>query len=297
MGSLIAVFLVLSAAAGPAPEGSPSPSIALTFDDGTDRPAANDAILKALAEARLRSVLFVAGGNVDSPQGLAQVRKWGAAGHLIGNHSYSHSSLSSAEVSLADFQADVLRNETLLRDVPGFTRIFRFPFLHEGETAQKRDGFRAFLRQRRYRLGPVTIDNSNRYYDVRFSRWKKRHPGADPAPFRAAYLAHLWDRARYYDGLARKVLGRNVRHTLLLHTSEINAAFLPDVIRMFRDRKWKVIDAAAAFEDPVYRQEPNLLPAGHSVIWGLASVSGEKQLRLPVEDDSYEKPLLDAAGL
>jgi hypothetical protein len=28
-----------------------------------------------------------------------------------------------------------------------------------------------------------------------------------------------------------------------------------------------------------------------------AKVRGEKQLRLPVEDESYEKPILDAAGL
>jgi peptidoglycan-N-acetylglucosamine deacetylase len=297
MGSLLAVFWVLSATAVPAPGGPPSPSVALTFDDGVPRPGTNGAILKALAEAKLRSVLFVAGGNVDSPQGLAQVRSWGTAGHLVGNHSYSHNSLSSAEVSLADFQADVLRNEALLRDLPGFTRIFRFPFLHEGDTAAKRDGFRAFLRKRQYRQGSVTIDNSDWYYEARFRQWRKQHPGADPAPFRAAYLAHLWDRAQYYDGLARKVLGRDVRHTLLLHTSAINAAFLPDVIRMFRDRKWKLIDATAAFEDPVYDQEPNILPAGHSVIWGLASARGEKQLRLPVEGDSYEKPILDAAGL
>jgi peptidoglycan-N-acetylglucosamine deacetylase len=138
MGSLLAIMSVLFETAVSASGGPPS--IALTFDDATDRPGLNAVLLKALAEAKLRSALFVAGGNVDSPQGLAQVRRWGAAGHLVGNHSYSHHSLGSADVSLADFQADVLRNEALLRDVPGFTRIFRFPYLREGETAAKRDG-------------------------------------------------------------------------------------------------------------------------------------------------------------
>ena len=296
MGWLLAVFWVLSATAAPAVTEE-APSVALTFDDGTEVPRVNAAILKALADAKLRSVLFVAGINVDSPQGLAQVRSWGTAGHLVGNHSYSHKSLSGAEISRADFEADVLRNEVLLRDFPGFTRIFRFPFLHEGETAAKRDGFRAFLRERRYRLGSVTIDASDWYYDFRFHQWKKRYPGADPAPFRDVYLKHLWERTQYYDRLAKKVLGRKVRHTLVLHTNRLNAAFLPDVIRMFRDRKWQLIDAATAFEDPVYRQQPNFLPAGHSLIWGLAKARGEKQLRLPVEDESYEKPILDAAGL
>jgi hypothetical protein len=221
MGSLLAVW-VLSATAVASPGGPPS--IALTFDDATDSPGLNGALLEALAGAKLRSVLFVAGRYVDSPQGLAQ-----------------------------------------------------------GE--------------RRYRSRSVTIDASDWYYDVRFRRWKQQHPGADPAPFRAAYLAHLWNRTGYYDALARKVLGRNVRHTLLLHTNGINAAFLPDVIRMFRDRKWQLIDAAAAFEDPVYDQQPNTLPAGQSVIWGLARARGEEQLRFPGENESYEKPILDAAGL
>ena len=82
---------------------------------------------------------------------------------------------------MPDFQADVLRNEALLRELPGFTRLFRYPFLREGETAGKRDGFRAFLRERGYRHGPVTIDASDWYYSMRFTAWQKRHPGADPA--------------------------------------------------------------------------------------------------------------------
>jgi peptidoglycan/xylan/chitin deacetylase (PgdA/CDA1 family) len=291
-----AVWALLTTAAAGAP-AEPSPEVALTFDDATDSEPINSGILTALAEAKIRSVLFVAGGHVNPPQGLAQVRRWGTAGHLVANHSYSHRSLGNTATTLPDFQADVLRNEALLRELPGFTRLFRYPFLREGETAGKRDGFRAFLRERGYRHGPVTIDASDWYYSMRFRAWQKRHPGADPAPFRAAYLAHLWDRTMYYDGLARKVLGRSVKHTLLLHTNEINAAFLPDVIRMYRDRNWKVIAAAAAFQDPVHREEPRILPAGQSVIWGLAKAKGHAGLRFPGENDTYEQPILDAAGL
>src|SRR5262245_31810024 len=88
-GAVLFVELILAALAA-----SPSaPSIALTFDDGNDDAAQNGAILKALSEAKLHSVLFVAGKRVDSPEGMAQVRSWGEAGHLVGNHTYSHRSL------------------------------------------------------------------------------------------------------------------------------------------------------------------------------------------------------------
>jgi peptidoglycan-N-acetylglucosamine deacetylase len=281
-----------------------APSVAITFDDGpnvvkrgADAIAENDAILAAFAAGRVKSALFVAGKRVDSPEGLAAVAAWGKAGHIVANHTYSHRSFGAAAMTEEDFEADVLRNEELLRGIPGFERLFRFPFLKEGDTAAKRDGFRSFLRRRNYRQGRVTIDASDWYYDDRYLAWRAAHPGADPAPFRDAYLAHLWDRAQYYDALSRKIAGRSVAHTLMLHTNAINAAFLPDVIRMFRERGWKVIDAARAFRDPIFAAQPQVLPAGESLLWSLAKERGEAGLRYPGEDAVYEKPILDAAGL
>ena len=299
----VAVFKISLLAASVAPAGA-APSLAITFDDGpdvvkrgADAISENDAILAAFAAAKLKSVLFVAGKRIDSTEGLAAVAAWGKAGHLVANHSYSHHSFGAATMTVDDFEADVLRNEELLRKLPGWARLFRFPFLREGDTAAKRDEFRAFLRRRHYRQGRTTIDASDWYYDDRFRAWRAAHPGADPAPFRDAYLAHLWDRTQYYEGLAKKVAGRSIKHTLMLHTNAINAAFLPDVIRMFRERGWKVIDAARAFRDPIFAAEPRVLPAGESLLWSLAKAKGEADLRYPGEDAVYEKPILDAAGL
>jgi peptidoglycan/xylan/chitin deacetylase (PgdA/CDA1 family) len=307
-GRLISAFAApfkiafLMSALFAAPGGAPS--VAITFDDGPDVAergkdaiAESDAILAALAAAKVKSVLFVAGSRLDSPEGLAAVAAWGKPGHLVANHSYSHRNLSSPRTTVDDFEADVLRNEELLRALPGFSRLFRFPFLKEGDTAEKRDEFRAFLRRKHYRQGRATIDASDWYYDERFRAWRAAHPGADRAPFRDAYLAHLWDRAQYYDALSKRVVGRSVKHTLILHTNAINAAFLPDVIHMFRSRGWDVIDAARAFRDPVFDAQPKVLPAGESLIWSLAKAKGLPDLRYPGEDSAYEKPLLDAAGL
>jgi hypothetical protein len=77
----------------------------------------------------------------------------------------------------------------------------------------------------------------------------------------------------------------------------VNAAFTPAIIGMFRGRGWKVIDASQAFADPIFATEPDVLPAGESLIWALARARGEPDLRYPGEDAVYEKPLLDAAGL
>jgi hypothetical protein len=45
--------------------------------------------------------------------------------------------------------------------------------------------------------------------------------------------------------------------------------------------------------------QPNILPAGESLIWALAKQSGkfDSELRYPGEDDVYENPRMDALKL
>jgi len=278
-------------------------SVALSFDDGLDprqQPEAavwNASILQSLSKARLSTILFAAGKRVDSETGLKLVKDWGQAGHAVANHTYSHLNFGSDKTTLEQFIADVERNETLLHGMPGWTRRLRFPYLKEGETAAKRDGARAWMAGHGYRTGAVSIDASDWYYDTRYRAWLKQHPGEDPARFRAAYLDHLWSRAIYYDSLAQRVLHRRVRHVLLLHTNAINAAFLSDVIAMFRSKGWELIAPEAAWEDALYAMTPPTLPAGESILWSLAKQNGIEDLRYPAEDAIYEKPLLDKLGL
>jgi peptidoglycan-N-acetylglucosamine deacetylase len=276
--------------------------VALTFDDGLNprvQPEAaawNAAILRGLKDAGIASILFAAGRQVDGP-GMELAGDWGRAGHNIGNHTYSHLDLGSANTSLPQFLADVERDETLLRGLPGWTPRFRFPYLKEGDTAAKRDGARAWLSQHGYRSGAVSIDASDWYYDERYRSWLAAHANADREPFRQAYLDHLWNRAQYYDSLSKQVLGRSADHVLLLHTRRINADFLPDIIAMFRARGWTLISPAQAYGDPLYAMRPATLPAGESILWALARQANLPGLRYPAEDDVYEKPILDRLGL
>ncbi len=277
-------------------------SIALTFDDGpamadkvglsaADR---NAAILRQLADAHLKSILFVTRPDAD-PERNALIRQWGTAGHQIGNHTATHPDFD--EVTLSEFEQELIACDTAIRDMPGFTRRFRFPYLKEGDTVEKRDGFRAFLDAKSYEAGPVSVDASDWYYSQRLSARLEKQPHADTLPYRDAYLRHLYGRAQYYDGLSRAVLGRSVAHVLLLHHNLINALFLKDVVRMFRDKGWTLIDSEAAFKDPVYGMRPDILPAGESILWALAKQKGVPGLRFPGEDDVYEKPILDGLGL
>lgn len=285
---------------------SASPEIAITMDDpkpdtigGMSGAEINRRILDALKRERLKACLFVCGKRIDNPEGKALLEAWDSAGHLIGNHSYSHQFYNSDKITIGEFTGDFLKNERLLLRYRHFTRLFRYPFLKEGNTVEKRDGFRTVLHKNGYRVGHVTVDASDWYVDTRMCARLEKDAKADTRPYRDYYVDHIRERARYYRQLAREVLGREIRHTVLIHHSALNALYLSDLLAALKQDGWKLVDAADAFRDPVFRREPKTIPAGESLVWALAKESGryEDRLRYPGEDDIYEKPKMDALGL
>jgi peptidoglycan/xylan/chitin deacetylase (PgdA/CDA1 family) len=280
--------------------------IAITIDDpdqnADDTPLLsleqrNEAILQALRQEQLHAALFVCGMRVDNPEGKEHLLAWNRAGHLIGNHSYSHFFFPRA--GFETFSADVLRGEAVIANLTQFHRLFRFPYLKEGSTREQRDRMREFLKSRGYRQGYVTIDTSDWAIDARLRKKLDVNPKADLDPYRQFYLEHIWTRASYYDQLALDVLGRPVKHTLLLHHSLLNALFLPDLLDMFKSKGWKLTDASEVLNDPVFSAAPDVVPAGESIIWQLAKETGrfDDKLRYPAEDGAYEDARMNELGL
>lgn len=283
---------------------TPKPGIAITIDDfalgadavqtGVER---DRLIRQALQRYDLRAAGFVAGKNIEVEPGPSVLRAWSKEGHLLGNHTYSHAYYDGKDPAAA--MADILRCEALLSPYPTYTKLFRFPFLAEGRTAEGRDRLRALLRENGYRNGHVTIDASDWYIASRLQTKLKADPRADLAPYRRYYLDHYWDRATYYDSLAVKQFGRSIGHTLLLHHNLTTALFLGDLLAMFKNRGWRLLDASAAFAAPELSLEFDTLPAGQSLLWAAAKARGgtDAELRYPAEDGKYEKPKMDALGL
>lgn len=229
-------------------------------------PAQHQAMRAALQARKVQAILFVNGINGgDTPEGKAILRAWGEAGHLLANHSYSHWDLNSDQVSLEAYEADVLKGEALIRDLPGFTKRYRYPYLRAGSTEAKRDGFYAFLKARGDAIGHVSIDTADWMLDERLRQRLDREPSADLAPFRDLYLKHLWACARFYEAWSREVFGREIPHVLLMHSRLLNGLFLGDVIDFFRAQGWTWISPAEAFQDPVYALMPRNLPGGEAL--------------------------------
>lgn len=306
--SVLAGLAAFGLDAGCAPKalglGATTPGIAVTIDDfdlsdtvlmsGEDR---DTAICATLMRHRVKAGGFVAGKYVNGTVSARVLAGWSEDGHVIGNHSFSHKYFGGQDPDAV--MTDILKCEPLLSGYPGFRKLFRFPYLAEGTTAEGRNAMRVLLRQHGYRNAHVTIDTSDWYIDNRLKARLQAHPQSSLDPYRRFYLDHIWDRATFYDGLAKSLFGCSIDHTILLHHRLTTGLFLDDMLSMFSRRGWRLVNAEAAFASPVFALEPNALPAGQSLVWAAAKADGrfEKLLRYPGEDGDYEAPKMDALAL
>ena len=284
-------------------------SVAITFDDGpalgpTPRmlPAArNAAMLAALARHKVQAALFVTANNgAVLTEGLQLARAWGEAGHALGNHTMSHPDLDSAKVTLAHYQAEVLDCDRIIAALPGYQKWFRFTYLREGNTPEKRNGMRSFLREQGYRNAYVSLDTSDWRLNDKLVETLAKDPDADVRPIKAAYLAHIRQRALAYRELSWKLQGRDIPQVLLLHHNLINAMWLDDVLDQFRQMGWRFTTPAAALADPVYQLMPDRPDPGQSLLLSMARTLGlgrfDGWLRL-VDDGDFEIEALKRQGL
>jgi peptidoglycan/xylan/chitin deacetylase (PgdA/CDA1 family) len=280
------------------------PGIAITMDDFdlTDTPLLtalerDHRIRGVLARHGIKAAAFPAGKFVHGAVSDEVLRSWSSEGHIIGNHSFSHSYYGTNDPD--EYMADILKCEALLSGYSGFRKLFRYPYLAEGQTAQARDALRERLHAAGYRNGQVTIDDSDWAIDARLRKRLAQDPKADLEPYRKFYLQHMWERATFYDRLAQKLFGGSIDHTILTHHRLTTALFLDDLLKMFHSRGWRLIDAQIAFNSPILALEPKSLPSGQSLMWAVAKERGgyDSLLRYPGEDGEYEDPKMDALGL
>lgn len=280
------------------------PKISFTFDDGitADQPGYsfeewNKMLLDKLDDAEVKAVFFVMGNNKIDEKGKFLLKSWNDRGHQLANHTYSHPFYNSDEISAEEFKAEILKTDSIINKYENYTKLFRFPYLKEGNTKEKVNSIRQFLDEQNYRNGYVTIDASDWYINSRLRKKLIEDSTTNIKEFKEFYLNHLYERAQFYEQLSYELTGRHIHHTLLLHHNLTAALFVDDLIKMFKEKGWEIVSADQAYEDPIFDKVPNY--AGESLIYALAKDSGkfEEILRYPAEDSRYEKDKMDKLGL
>ena len=200
-------------------------------------------------------------GLENNPDGALTLQLWVAAGNPLGNHTYSHMSLTKN--SAEDFEQDVLRNEPVLEllipaDAKNGWHWLRYPFLHEGDTLEKRRAVRTFLAGHGYRIAQTTFDWEDYLWNSAHAACVMKKDVQSVAWLRQSYL----DTAREYmhveRDLSRQVFGRDINHVMLLHLGSFSSHILPDLLKLLHDEGYEIVTLEEAQSDPVYEMDPDV---------------------------------------
>ncbi|MEL6200499.1 MAG: polysaccharide deacetylase family protein, partial [Pseudomonadota bacterium] len=171
--SLVSAFLLLAASAAGAESAR---RIAITFDDAPRSAGAfmsaeqrTTLLIESLAAGGIaEAMFFVATGNLEKrgEAGAARLRRYTNAGHTLANHSHVHASANRTDAEM--YVADIRKAQGRLVDFDRVVPLFRFPFLHEGNTRERRDAIRAGLAEMSLTNGYVTVDNYDYYLQYLF---------------------------------------------------------------------------------------------------------------------------------
>jgi peptidoglycan/xylan/chitin deacetylase (PgdA/CDA1 family) len=296
---------------GPAPAPLPSPAastapleVAVTVDDlpihgpayaGIDRLKIADDLLAAFRAHHLPPVYgFVNGKKVDDdPTTLAILRRWIEAGNPLGNHTYSHASLNDLEVP--EYLADLEKGEAILRQlVPDEAtwKVYRYPYLFEGNTIEKREAVRGYLGAHGYTVAEVTIDGDDWAWNPPFARCQDRRDVLGIFELRRGYVETHVSELRYARELTRRLAGRDVKHVLLLHIGAADAYSIDALLTAYEREGVRWIDLRSALADPFYANDPHLATkAGAAFPYPLAKAKGIDRPPLPARpaEDALEQ--------
>jgi peptidoglycan-N-acetylglucosamine deacetylase len=260
---LLALFALL-------PLTSTAEKVALTFDDlpfnGQLQQDVNEAeivkrVLPIFAAHHAPSIYgFINAKKLEgNAAGATALQLWIAAGHKLGNHTYSHLDLSTN--SPQRFMDDVIQNEpVLLLLMPRDNwRWLRYPYLHEGETLEKRNAIRTFLSGRNYRIAQTTLDYEDYLWNSAYARCAQKQDAKSIAWLHQSYLETA---AGYLDGqsaMAKQIYGREIKHVLLLHLGAFSPEILPSLFDLLKKKGFELTTLEDAQSDAAYQSNPEFL--------------------------------------
>src|SRR5580698_4445495 len=195
-------------------------------------------------------------GNEDGAEAL---KIWGAA-EPLGNHTYSHMDLeqNSAEA----FDREIAENEPALellkRNAIDNWHWLRYPFLHEGDTVEKRRAVRAYLKDHGYRIAQVTLDWEDYLWNTAYARCSAKNDQRSIEWLRSSYLNTASTFLDLGRSEARLIYGREINYVLLMHLGAFSSTILPDALDLLAKKGFTLVPLEEAESDAAYEGDPDV---------------------------------------
>lgn len=250
------------------------PKVALTFDDlpaaGGLRPNVTrvDIATRLTTELRANHLKGVYGfvnavdleGDPDTQRAL---RVWIGAGMNIGNHTWSHLSLSTETADA--YEHNIALDESALRQYAGRRNWhwFRYPYLEIGGTMEKRSDVLNWLHEHGYRVAEVTLNFNDDDWGDPYLRCMAKHDQAGIAWLQQSYL----ENAAEFIPLEREeeqiAFGHEIPNVLLLHATEFTTLMLPNLMHLLKQEGFRFAPLPKVERNPAYALDTTMkLPDG-----------------------------------
>jgi peptidoglycan/xylan/chitin deacetylase (PgdA/CDA1 family) len=239
--------------------------IAITFDDSprsaqgyNDGPTRAKKLIKNLQDHDVKQVAFFSVSKQLDEEGKKRLSAYNDAGHIIANHTHSHPDIN--KLTFQEYKQDFLLADSHLNTYKNFRKWFRYPYLREGDSLEKRDGMRALLKQKGYINAYITLNNYDWYIESLFQKAVKEGIKIDLEALKHFYVDVMMEGIEYYDEMAITHLGYSPKHVLLLHEMDISALFIGDLVDELRKKGWSIITPEDAYTDQIseYKAEKTM---------------------------------------
>ena len=260
----------------------------------------NQEILATLARHRAPATGFVNQLKVEqlgAEQGTAMLKGWTSGSFDLGNHLYAHK--DGNDLSVEQIEDEIVRGEAtigpLMKTAGKKLEFLRFPYNHTGDTQEKHDAVTTFIAKRGYRLAPCTIENSDWEFSWAYVKMLAKHDDAGLAKLKLEYLAYTSAEVDYFETLYKHVLGYEPPEIMLLHSNQLNADMMDDVLALFEKKGYRFVTLTEAESDPIY-QKPDTYITKYGWMWGYrwakergVKVNGKLEPEVPEWVTQYQK--------
>ena len=295
MKAVLLVFLLASFAGTCAAQ-----KLAITIDDlpqngglppGVTRVEITKATVAVLKKRHVPRVYgFINAKKLEGSADGAEALKLWAAAEPVGNHTYTHMDLE--ENSAEAFEKDIEQDEPaleLLASPGGDWHWLRYPYLHEGETLEKRRAVRDYLKAHGYKIAQVTLDWQDYMWNGAYARSVAKNDAKSIEWLRSSYLSTASAYLDFGRERAKLIFGHDINYVLLMHLGAFSSTIMPDALDLLKKKGFKLVSLEEAESDPAYQSDPD---AGlHDAGTLLDQLMQVKQLKNPPVVEKPEKEL------
>jgi len=237
-------------------------------ESAAERRKLTEAHLAALKAHGIHAVGLVTWSNVHGSEDVDLLRLWLEAGHELGNHADRHLDYTQTDVETyrTDVEGARKRLQELLEPLGRGVRFFRFPMLHEGDTAEKLEAMQRYLVESGQRNLTVTIDDDDWSFD---RPWVLAGRAGEPgrqAPVAGEYHANLRAAVLASERLGDELMGRQTPQVLLLHANSIGAAEWPKLFAWLAETH-RFTSPDEVLADPAFADLPRTLARRGYGLW------------------------------